>query len=85
MTGPGAHLLLRAGLSLFASEQAWDSGHHGVEQAFMPAVKLIEKSALAAEVPGPVCLEMKDALSFMGTPPPSAPGLALPDSARCSL
>jgi hypothetical protein len=42
----------------------------------MPAVKLIKKSALAAEVPGPVCLEMKDALSCMDTPPASAPGLA---------
>ena len=51
----------------------------------MPAVKPIEKSALAAEVPDPGCREMKDAPSCMDTPPPSGPGAALPDSARCSL
>ena len=58
---------------------------HGVEQAFMPAVKLIEKSALAAEVPDPVCPEMKDAPSCTDTPAASARGRALPDSARCNL
>src|SRR5579864_2322978 len=51
----------------------------------MPAVTPIEKSALAAEVPDPGCLEMKDVLSCMDTLPASAPNLALPDSARCSL
>ena len=55
------------------------SAAHGVEQAFRPAVKLIEKSALAAEVPDPGWLEMKDAPSCMDTPPVSAPAAALPD------
>jgi hypothetical protein len=49
---------------------------HGVEQAFRPAVKLIEKPALAAEVPGSDCRERKDAPSSMDTPQPSAPGVA---------
>ena len=62
-----------------------DSVAHGVEQAFRPAVKLIKKSALAAEVPDPGCLERKDAPNCMGTPPASGPGTALLDSARCSL
>jgi hypothetical protein len=34
---------------------------HGVEQAFRPAVKLIKKPALAAEVPDTGSLERKDA------------------------
>jgi hypothetical protein len=67
---------------------------HGVEQAFRdvmklntfkPAVKLIEKPALAAEVPDPRSRERKDAPSCMDTPPPSVPGTALPNPARCSL
>jgi hypothetical protein len=44
-----------------------------VEQAFRPAVKLIKKPALAAEVPDSVCLERKDAPSCIDTPPPSGP------------
>jgi len=43
----------------------------GVEQAFRPAVKLIEKSALAAEVLDPGGREMKDAPNCMDTPPAS--------------
>jgi hypothetical protein len=38
---------------------------HGVEQDFSPAVKLLKKSASAAEVPDPNCREMKDAPSCM--------------------
>jgi hypothetical protein len=37
---------------------------HGVEQDFRPAVKLLKKSASAAEVPDPNCREMKDAPSW---------------------
>lgn len=33
---------------------------HGVEQAFMPAARLIKKPALAAEVPDPGCRERKE-------------------------
>jgi hypothetical protein len=42
----------------------------------MPAVKLTEKSALAAEVLDPNCREMKNAPSYMDTLPPSALGAA---------
>ena len=49
---------------------------HGVEQAFRPAVRRREKPALAAEVPDPAWLEMKDVPNCMDTPPPSVPGVA---------
>ena len=54
----------------FASEQG-GIRPHGVEQAFMPAVTPIKKTALAAEVPDPGYFEMQNAPSYIDTPPPS--------------
>jgi hypothetical protein len=40
------------GQGIFLAGSKMDASLHGVEQAFMPAVELLKKSALAAEVRG---------------------------------